>query len=44
MNFIWHNGDIAKVREWLAHSSVSTTRVCDRRGLTPEESPTLTVI
>ena len=39
-----HNADIAKVQEWLGHASISTTRVYDRRGTKPEESPTFRVI
>jgi site-specific recombinase XerD len=38
-----HNADIAKVQEWLGHASISTTRVYDRRGSKPEDSPTLRV-
>ena len=35
-----HNADIAKVQEWLGHANISTTRVYDRRGSKPEDSPT----
>lgn len=38
-----HNADIAKVQEWLGHASISTTRVYDRRGSKPEDSPTFKV-
>ena len=38
-----HNADIAKVQEWLGHASISTTRVYDRRGSRPEDSPTFKV-
>ena len=38
-----HNADIAKVQEWLGHASISTTRVYDRRGFRPEDSPTFKV-
>ena len=35
--------DIAKVQEWLGHANISTTRVYDRRGSKPEDSPTFRV-
>lgn len=38
-----HHADIAKVQEWLGHASISTTRVYDRRGSKPEDSPTFQV-
>lgn len=38
-----HNADIAKVQEWLGHVSISTTRMYDRRGSKPEDSPTFKV-
>ena len=38
-----HQADIAKVQEWLGHASISTTRVYDRRGSKPEDSPTFRV-
>ena len=38
-----HHADIAKVQEWLGHASVSTTRIYDRRGSKPEDSPTFRV-
>ena len=38
-----HHADIAKVQEWLGHASISTTRVYDRRGSRPEDSPTFKV-
>ena len=38
-----HQADIAKVQEWLGHASISTTRVYDRRGFRPEDSPTFKV-
>jgi integrase/recombinase XerD len=38
-----HQADIAEVQEWLGHASISTTRVYDRRGFRPEDSPTFKV-
>ena len=38
-----HHADIAKVQEWLGHASISTTRVYDKRGSKPEDSPTFRV-
>ena len=38
-----HQADIAKVQEWLGHANISTTRVYDRRGSKPEDSPTFRV-
>ncbi len=38
-----HNADIVKVQEWLGHANISTTRVYDRRGSKPEDSPTFRV-
>jgi integrase/recombinase XerD len=38
-----HDADIAKVQEWLGHANISTTRVYDRRGSKPEDSPTFRV-
>jgi len=39
-----HNADIAKVQEWLGHASISTTRIYDRRGSRPEDSPTFKIV
>ena len=38
-----HQAGIAKVQEWLGHARISTTRVYDRRGFRPEDSPTFRV-
>lgn len=42
-NALEHQADIAMVQEWLGHASISTTRVYDRRGSKPEDSPTFRV-
>jgi len=42
-NALDHAADIAKVQEWLGHSSISTTRLYDRRKTKPEDSPTFKV-
>lgn len=42
-NALDHQADIAKVQEWLGHSSISTTRLYDRRKTKPEDSPTFKV-
>jgi len=42
-NALEHDADIAKVQEWLGHANISTTRMYDRRGQRPEDSPTYKV-
>ena len=42
-NALDHEADIAKVQEWLGHSSIATTRLYDRRAMKPEDSPTFKV-
>jgi site-specific recombinase XerD len=42
-NALEHDADIAKVQAWLGHASISTTRLYDRRGQRPEDSPTYKV-
>ncbi len=42
-NALEHEADIAKVQEWLGHSSIATTRLYDRRKVRPEDSPTFKV-
>lgn len=42
-NALDHDTDIAKVQEWLGHSSIATTRLYDRRRMKPEESPTFKI-
>jgi site-specific recombinase XerD len=42
-NALTHEADIAKVQEWLGHANISTTRLYDRRGSKPEDSPTFSV-
>jgi integrase/recombinase XerD len=42
-NALEHAADIAKVQEWLGHSNIATTRLYDRRGSRPEDSPTFRV-
>ena len=39
-NALEHDADIAKVQMWLGHANISTTRLYDRRGQRPEDSPT----
>lgn len=42
-NALEHEADIAKVQMWLGHANISTTRLYDRRGQRPEDSPTFKV-
>lgn len=42
-NALEHDADIAKVQQWLGHANIATTRLYDKRGMKPEESPTFVV-
>ncbi len=42
-NALGNKADIAKVQEWLGHTNVNTTRLCDHKRSRPEDSPTFKV-
>ena len=42
-NALEHGADIAKVRDWLGHRTVSTTQLYDKRSTRPEDSPTFKI-
>ncbi|RML58252.1 Phage integrase family site specific recombinase [Pseudomonas amygdali pv. morsprunorum] len=42
-NALEHYADIAKVHMWLGHANINTTRLYDRRGQRPRDSPTFKV-
>ena len=42
-NALEHGADIAQVQDWLGHSNPATTRLYDKRGDKPEESPSFRI-
>ena len=42
-NALDNDADIAKVKDWLGHASISTTQLYDHRKTRPEDSPTFKV-
>lgn len=42
-NALEHGADIALVQDWLGHANPATTRLYDKRGQKPEESPSYRV-
>jgi len=42
-NALEHEADIAKMKEWLGHANIATTRIYDRRKSRPEGSLTFRV-
>jgi site-specific recombinase XerD len=42
-NALSNGSDIAEVQEWLGHTSISTTRLYDKRKMRPEDSPTFNI-
>jgi site-specific recombinase XerD len=42
-NALEHGADIAKVQDWLGHANPATTRLYDKRGDKPEDSPSFAV-